>query len=323
MPDSELLQKYIQSGSESAFAELVQSHLDLVYSTALRALNGDEHLAKDVSQSVFIDLARKAASLSRRPTLTGWLYTSTCFAAAKAARAERRRQVREGEVHSMREQIGDTGEPDWEQIRPLLDTVMLELKDGDREALLLRFFERRSLAEVGTKLGLSQNAARMRVERALERLRGRLTRRGVTSSGAALGLMLMFQAVGAAPAGLSGYISACSTVATASTSYSFLNLVSMTNIKTVCIGAAIAATVTTPIIIQQRTNDRLRAEIEAVRKQLSEMLPGQQSSAVADRAEIEQLRRDNADLLRLRNEITALRQTVASMTNNLKEMERV
>src|SRR5438477_12943618 len=105
--DSALLRAYAKSGSEEAFAELVRRHLALVYSTALRSVGGDEHLAKDVSQNVFIDLARKATALSNRLGLTGWLYRSTCFAAAKAVRSERRRQAREQEAQSMQEQISE------------------------------------------------------------------------------------------------------------------------------------------------------------------------------------------------------------------------
>src|SRR5262249_27235294 len=102
-PDCELLRRYAKTGSEEAFAELVQRHLDLVYSAALRQVNSDAHLAQDVAQTVFADLARKAGLLSRRAVLTGWLYTSTHFAAAKVVRAERRRHAREQEAHNMRE----------------------------------------------------------------------------------------------------------------------------------------------------------------------------------------------------------------------------
>src|SRR5262249_8055299 len=152
------------------------------------------------SQSVFMDLAKKASRLSNRSVLAGWLYTSACFAAAKAVRSERRRQTREQEAHSMQELMtGPPHDADSEQIGRVLNTVMLELKDSDREVLLLRFFERLSLAEVGHKLGLSENGARMRVERALERLRDCLTRRGVTSTAAGLALVLAHQAVSAAP----------------------------------------------------------------------------------------------------------------------------
>src|SRR5438034_6994337 len=108
--DGALLTNYSRSGSEQAFADLVHKHLDLVYSTALRTLGGDEHLARDVSQTVFIDLARKASKLCNRPELAGWLYTSACFAAAKAVRSERRRQAREQASQAMRENESTTDE---------------------------------------------------------------------------------------------------------------------------------------------------------------------------------------------------------------------
>ncbi|MGO9537996.1 MAG: RNA polymerase sigma factor, partial [Limisphaerales bacterium] len=168
--DSELLRRYAGTHSEAAFTELVQRHVNLVHSAALRQVNGDAHLAQDVAQTVFADLARKAASLSRRSTLTGWLYTSAHFAAAKFARTENRRRDREEKF--MREPIqnSETGvspvqsaPADWEQIRPALDDAMHELKHSDREAILLRYFENRQFAEVGVRLGLNENAARMRV----------------------------------------------------------------------------------------------------------------------------------------------------------------
>src|SRR5664279_357678 len=134
-PDSELLARFARTNSEDAFAELVKRHVNLVYSAALRQVNGDAHLAQDVAQTVFADLARKAASLSRREVLTGWLYTSAHFAAAKIVRTETRRRDREEKF--MREPIHETApEPDWEKIRPALDDAMHELKETDREAVL-------------------------------------------------------------------------------------------------------------------------------------------------------------------------------------------
>ena len=317
--DGTLLREYAQSGSEDAFAELVRRHLDLVYSTALRAVNGDEPLAKDVSQSVFMDLARKASSLSKRSVLSGWLYTSACFAAAKAVRSQRRRQAREQEAHAMQEQITSTsGRTDWDKIGPALDSAMLELTDSEREALLLRYFERRSWAEVGGKLDLSENAARMRVERALERLRKRLNRRGVTSSAAVLALVLAHQTVVAAPLGLAASITA-STLAAAGTSggYSLLHLMTMSKAKTMLIAAVVAASATTPIIIQHQTTTRLKAQIEALRSQLAAAPQApQMDGGATDTGELERLRRENADLLRLRAEVSTLRQQVASRRND-------
>src|SRR5208283_2361314 len=128
-PDSELLRRYADTHSEEAFAELVRRHVNLVYSTALRQVNGDAHLAQDVAQTVFTDLARKAASLARRATLTGWLYTSAHFAAAKIARTENRRRDREEKF--MREPIPETApEPDWQKLRPVLDEAMHQLNEA-------------------------------------------------------------------------------------------------------------------------------------------------------------------------------------------------
>jgi RNA polymerase sigma factor (sigma-70 family) len=200
--DGELLHRYAQGGSEEAFAELVHRHLNLIYSAAVRQVNGNTALAEDVVQSVFTDLARKAMPLSARPSLTGWLYTSTHFAAAKVLRAEQRRHQREREAQAMHELRQDSGpNRDWEQVRPMLDQAMHELKPADREAILLRFFENRPLADVGSKLGLNENAARMRIDRALEKLRVLLSRRGVATT-AALSLILSTHAVHAAPAGI-------------------------------------------------------------------------------------------------------------------------
>src|SRR5579859_4119477 len=179
--DAELLRMFARTRSEDAFAELVRRHIHLVHSTARRTAGGDAHLAEDATQSVFADLARKASSLANRRSLAGWLYTSAHFAAAKLVRTERRRRQREEDF--MREPANEPApEPDWEAVQPVLEEVMHELKPADREAILLRHFENRPLVEVGAKLGLTENTARMRVERALDKLRARLARRGVSCS---------------------------------------------------------------------------------------------------------------------------------------------
>jgi RNA polymerase sigma factor (sigma-70 family) len=322
--DCALLRDYAQSGSEEAFAELVRRHLDLVYSAALRSVNGDQELAKDVCQSVFIDLARKASGLCSRSVLTGWLYTSACFAAAKAVRSERRRQAREEQAQPMLDHTTTSGDDiNWEAIRPVLDSLMLELRESDREAILLRYFERRSLAEVGDKLGLSENAARMRVERALERLRERLSRRSVGAGAAALALALTHQAVVAAPFGLATSI-ATGTLAAAGTSgaVSIFNLILMSKAKTALIGSVLAASLATPIVIQYQTNTRLKAQLDELRAQAAAAPPAQQPVAeLNDTAELERLRRENAELLRLRAKVTALRQQVTPSTKGQKDAD--
>jgi DNA-directed RNA polymerase specialized sigma24 family protein len=128
--------RFTWSRSKDVFAELVQRHVNLVYSAALRQVGGDQHLAQDVAQTVFSDLAREAPALVRRATLTGWHYTSARFAAAKIVRAENRRRDREEKL--MREPNDAAPEPDYEQLRPVLDGVMHQLQENDRERILLR-----------------------------------------------------------------------------------------------------------------------------------------------------------------------------------------
>jgi RNA polymerase sigma factor (sigma-70 family) len=202
--DHQLLESFLSSQSQAAFAELVRRHLSLVYYTALRRVGGDSHLAEDVTQSVFLALAKKAAQAKRRPILAGWLYTSTRFAAAQAVRTERRRRNREQHAHEMETLTEPTA--DWESMGLLLDEALDNLNEKDREMMLLRFFENRPLAEVGARFALSPDAARMRIDRALERLRVNLAKRGVASSAAALTASLMAQGSQPAPLYLLGKV---------------------------------------------------------------------------------------------------------------------
>jgi RNA polymerase sigma factor (sigma-70 family) len=278
-PDSELLRRYVGTHSEAAFAELVRRHLDLVYSVTLRQVNGDAHLAQDVVQTVFTDLARKAASLARRATLTGWLYTSAHFAAAKIVRTENRRRDREEKymrepIHESSPDPGCAGgfaeaRADWEKLRPVLDDVMHELKEADREAILLRYFENRPFAEVGVKLGLNENAARMRVERALEKLRGLLAGRGVTTA-AALASVISANAVQIAPANLAVTLTAASTAAAGAGTFTLLKIMTATQLK-LGISALVVAGATTAFVIQHQAQEKLRAENGTLTQQLSQL----------------------------------------------------
>jgi RNA polymerase sigma factor (sigma-70 family) len=198
--DNELLRRFGEERSERAFAELVQRKINLVYAAALRQV-GDAHLASDVTQAVFLSLACRARTLTRHPALTAWLYTTTRFIAMKTMRAHHRWQRREQEAHSMNALHADTKLP-WEDLHGVIDDALHELNESDRSIILLRFFEDRSFAELGQQIGTAENAARMRVDRALEKLRGRLAKRGITSTAVALGVALANQPVVAAPAGL-------------------------------------------------------------------------------------------------------------------------
>ncbi len=201
--DVELLRRFVNERSDSAFTELVKRKAGLVYSAALRQVNGDTLLAQDVSQAVFIDLARKASQLTDRPELTSWLYTSTRFAALTALREKQRRHRREQEAHTMEEiERPAVSDADWEKVRPLLDDAMADLSDNDRSAVLMRYFEGQPFAMMGEQFGIGESSARMRAERALDKLRTGLASRGITSTAAILALVLSTKAVAAPPAGL-------------------------------------------------------------------------------------------------------------------------
>jgi RNA polymerase sigma factor (sigma-70 family) len=318
--DGSLLKEYASSGSEPDFARLVERHLDLVYATALRIVGGDVMLAQDAAQAVFMDLARKARTLTHRTDLTGWLYRSACFAAAKLVRSERRRQVREQEAHQMQEQSSDPHpEPDWDALWAVLDEVMLELRESDREALLLRYFRGGSLADVGNKLGLNENAARMRVERALERLRGVLARRGLHSAGTALVAALTQQTICAAPAGLAATITGAALAGMVpGAGISLLSMITMTHTKSILLGALVVAGAVTPLAIQHRNHARQADEIASLRQLLSASArPGTPSPDRIDTDELERLRAERRELVRLRGEVASLRARLAETQSRL------
>lgn len=209
--DSTLLRRYADDGSEAAFTELVHRHVDLVYGAALRRTGGDTHRAADVSQQVFATLARDARKLSRHSVLQAWLHTATRNASLNLMISEQRRKVRETEVVAQEARLsGGPQAPDWERIKPLIDDAIDELPGPDREAVVLRFLERREFSEIGLALRMSADAARMRTARALEKLRVLLERRGITSTAAALGAVVTNQSLMSAPAGLASTVASAS-----------------------------------------------------------------------------------------------------------------
>ncbi len=316
-PDSELLRDYARTNSQDAFAELVRRYVNLVYSAALRQVGGDAHLAQDVAQTVFTDLARKAAALSRRNTLSGWLYTSARFAAANMARKEHRRRDREETF--MRDPTQDSApEPTWEEIRPVLDDAMHDLKEADREAILLRYFENRPFAEIGEKLGLNENAARMRVERALDKFRAAFARRGIATT-ATLAAVISANAVQLAPSGLAATLTAASAVGAGTGTLTLLKFMAMTKLK-LGISALVVACAATTMVVQHQSQQRLLAENEALRQQLAQPKPDNPTppSQLAATDDSKSLPDDQfRELLRLRGEVGVLRRKTNELTSLL------
>lgn len=243
--DAELLHRYAGQKDERAFAEFVQRHLGLVYATALRTTGGRRHVAEEIVQKVFTDVARKSAGLCHHPVLTGWLYRSTRYVAMEANRTELRRQKLNQGYAAMSDPTAPAEHSaDWEQIRPVIDGAMEGLREGDRELLLLRFFQGLTFPEIATRLELSENAARMRTERALDRLRGQLGKRGIRSTAALAGLLASQSAV-AAPAALAASVTSVAlSAAPMGTVTSLLTLLLMNKTLTVSLSAVLAAGVT-------------------------------------------------------------------------------
>lgn len=198
--DMDLVRQYARCRSEEAFSTLVTRHVNLVYSVALRQVR-DPHLAEEITQTVFVILARKAASLGSKTVISGWLYRTTRYAAAKALTLRHRRQGREQEAY-MQSQSNGTEADTWKDIEPLLETAMGHLGEADHNALVLRFFEDRTFKHIGTVLGATEAAAKMRVNRALEKLRTFFAKRGLTLSAAAIAGAISTHSVQAAPGGL-------------------------------------------------------------------------------------------------------------------------
>jgi len=317
--DQDLLLRHAQEGSGDAFEELACRHMDLVYSAALRQVSGDHCEAADVVQEVFLELARKAARVARHPAPVGWLYTTTRRMALRRIRTRRQREFQEQTAHAMHAMGADGGETaDWERLGPVLDEALHELRESDRLAILWRYFERRSFPELGARLGLGENGARMRVARALEKLRTRLRRRGITSSASAVAMALEGAAVTAAPAGLAGLAqiagSLASPAALAGSSSILIILMNSTTAK-MGVGILVAALLGISLWIQNDRLRKLRLDNDALRQQLAET--ESQRNAVEARWR-ERASADNAgqrlqqEVLKLRGELARLRRDSAS-----------
>ncbi len=330
LTDQELLCDYVKRQSETAFTELVRRHVDLVYSAALRMVC-DSHLAKDVTQGAFVALARNARQLTDRPILSGWLHRTAQNLAANVVRSEVRRRNREQEAVAMNLLPGNEPDAIWEQIAPHLDAALGELNEAERDALMLRYFERKSAREIAGLLGTSEDAAQKRVSRAVEHLREVFSKRRVTIGAGGLAALISANAVQSAPVGLTATISAAATLAgtaiQTSTLITATKTIAMTTLQKSIIVAAVAAVTGTGIYAAHQ-NSKLHGQIQALEQQqaaLNEQVQelqqqrddatNQMSGVMAENAQLES---NGSEIFALRNEVARLK-SAANVTTARKK----
>ncbi len=268
--DGALLRRYAEHLSDEAFAALVARHVNLVYSVALRSV-GNSHQAEEVTQAVFIILAKKARQLRHDKALSSWLFQTTRLTANNFLRSETRRHRREQEAY-MQSTLNQPGSDHaWPQIADLLDTAVAALREKDRRAIVLRFYEGRNLREIGAVLGASEEGAKKRVARALEKLQSFFSKHGVHSTTALIAGAISANSVHPAPSALAISVTAAATAKCAAASASTLILVkgalklmTWTKIKTAFITGAVlllaagAATIVITETQKQRHEPRRR-----------------------------------------------------------------
>jgi RNA polymerase sigma factor (sigma-70 family) len=324
--DAQLLEAYARNRSEDAFAEIVRGHLNLVFSAAVRQVR-QLQLAEEVTQSVFVDLANQAKRLAPNTVLSAWLYQVTRRTAIDVIRRESRRQKRERAAHELNAM--NAPETDWSQIEPLLEEGMDSLEENERTALLLRYFERKSLAEVGAALGINEEAARKRVSRSVERLREFFVRRGVGASAAGLTATITTNAVQAAPAALGPLVisAACVSGTTATLSASVISkILAMTTIQKALVATTLVAAAAgvyeareasnarAQLVAAQQQGNSLSNQIDELTRQRDELSGQLASSSKADKP----ISGSN-ELLRLRNEVGLLRTQLTAASRVARE----
>jgi RNA polymerase sigma factor (sigma-70 family) len=322
LSDNQLLRRFVQTRSNSDFAELVQRHISMVYSTALRKTSGNSALADDVTQQVFIDLSAKAQKLLDHTSLASWLHRSTCFAAAKAMRGEIREHAKiQANAHLMEVHQQEPSSAEWEALAPHLDDAMEVLPEPDRQAVLLRFFEKRSFRDVGSELGVSEDAARKRVDRALDHLRAAFLQRGLSMTSAALTTGLTAGFFAAAPPVLATAICQSAAIAVSSHAFEAVTFFAMTKMKAGVAVLVLGAAVAIPVLQHKKQvvlKDRLMMQQQHLAARIA---PPTQYATPERQRFLSQPQPDQSELLRLRAEVTALRRQLGAMKGAINSAE--
>ena len=329
--DTDLLGQFTREpatrAGQDAFTALVDRHLNLVYSAALRQVRSPQ-LAEEISQSVFTQLAHHAASLKPGTVLAAWLHQVTHHAAIDVVRREGRRQARE-QIACEMSRLMDDNPVDWTLIEPLLDEAVQSLDETDRAAIIVRFFENKSLREVGETLGTSEDAAQKRISRALERLREHFVRHKIAAAAAGLAAVISAHAVQAAPAGLSSTIASGSLAAAVSVpvsaSLTTAKIIAMTTLQKIAVGIVLVGAAVT-IIYQQHEVSQLRQQTETLTKQQAadtdlnrqmEQLKKERDSASN---ELASLTAENATLKNRPTEVLKLRGQVGTLQDQKNKL---
>jgi uncharacterized protein (TIGR03435 family) len=325
LDDIALLRRFAANRSEAAFNQLVSRYAGLVHSAALRQVR-DPQWAAEITQAVFLILAQKAARISDRTILTGWLFKTTRYVALAQVRAEvkRRRHEQETQMQTRLESEPSSGAGDqaWAELAPLLDQALAQLNETDRQAVLLRFFESKSLAELGDKLGANEDTARKRVSRALEKLRKFFAKHRVFYSTAIIAGAISANAVQPAPAGVVAAIPAMAlkgsaiSISTLALVKDALRLMTIAKLKTAALLAVAALLAAGGVVV---VNKLVAQENQTPRQQTAQLAPLQTGNQLASNAAVQTgvqtplSEQEVHELARLRDEAGRLRQQINDM----------
>jgi RNA polymerase sigma factor (sigma-70 family) len=271
MDDAALLRSVAEHGDEYSLGVLIDRHMRFVYSVALRRVNGDTHFAQDVSQQVLVDMGLKAKALSEHPALKAWLFTATRYAAGKLMKSEQRRRVRE-ETQSMNEFHGqDTPPVEWDRLRPVLDEALERLGNRERRAVIQRFFEGLTFGQIGKSEGISEDGARLRVNRALGKMAAFMKKGGIESTAAALALGLTGEAAASVPPAVADAVTqgTLGILRSAPAAGAAVGMISATASSKAALGVSAALVIMTAIAWQQWSVERERVrELDGLQQQL-------------------------------------------------------